>query len=164
MKRKAVVAAVIALFGWGLINEATAAAPITAVLIVDVGSGTELPFPMGPGGMGGSIMTGNGPVFGQDGVTPFGVAMHSTVTSTTQGMIGQMESLHHRVMSFELPGSATLFIMMTGGNPWKGAEGIIMGGTGWAQGISGIFTVGDEQGVGTHRFPFTFTYHFVLFP
>ena len=157
MKRLGLVAAVLAVFGFGLIGDVMAAGPTTstAVLIVDVGSGASIG--MGPGGMGGSIMTGGGPVYGYDGVTPFGVAMHNTMTATMQGMMGG-QTIQQRMMSFELDGSATVFVMMAGGSPWTGGQGIILGGTGWAQGISGTFTVGDQAG--PTRYHFTFTYSF----
>ena len=59
-------------------------------------------------------------------------------------------------MSFQFPGVGTVFAMMAGGNPWTGGEGIIMGGTEGAQGISGTFTLGDH--VGPTRYHFNFTY------
>ncbi|HLC22000.1 MAG TPA: hypothetical protein VJM10_07830 [Candidatus Methylomirabilis sp.] len=155
MKWKGLVAALVVVFGWGLIGDAMAAGPFMITLDVDVGSGTSFNMGMGPGGMGGSVMTGGGPVMfdGQQ----FGLMMHSTMTSTMAGMMGG-QTLQHRMMSFELPGIGTVFGMMAGGSPWTGGKGIIMGGTEGPQGISGTFTVGDQ--VGPTRYPFTFTYSF----
>ena len=157
IKTRVLVAAVMIAFGWALMSDAMAAPPQVITLVVDVGSGTSVNMGMGPGGMGGSIMTGGGPVYRYDGVTPFGVAMHNTMTATMQGMMGG-QTIQQRMMSFELDGSATVFVMMAGGSPWTGGQGIILGGTGWAQGISGTFTVGDQAG--PTRYHFTFTYSF----
>ncbi len=148
------MAVVVAMFGWGLIGDAMAAGPFMITLDVDVGSGASVSM-MGPGGMGGSVMTGGGPVM-FDG-QPFGTMMLSSMTATMAGMMGG-QTLQHRMMSLELPGIGTVFAMMAGGNPWMGGKGIIMGGTEGAQGISGTFTVGDQ--VGPTRYHFTFTYSF----
>ena len=155
MKRKGLVAALVVVFGWGLVGDAMAAGPFMITLDVDVGSGTSFNMGMGPGGMGGSVMTGGGPVM-LDG-QQFGLMMHSTMTSTMAGMMGG-QTLQHRVMSLELPGIGTVFAMMAGGNPWMGGKGIIMGGTDGVQDISGFFTVGDQ--VGPTRYLFTFTYSY----
>ncbi len=153
--KRAFVAAVVAVFSLGLIGDVAAAGPFMITLDVDVGSGTSFNMGMGPGGMGGSVMTGGGPVM-FDG-QPFGTMMHSTMTSTMAGMMGS-QTLQHRMMSLELPGVGTVFCMMAGGSPWMGGKGIIMGGTEGAQGISGTVTVGDQ--VGPTRYHFTFTYSF----
>ena len=155
MKRIGLVAAVVLVLGWGLIGDAMAAGPFMITLDVDVGSGTTINMGMGPGGMGGSVMTGGGPM--DWGGQPWGMMMHSTMTSTMAGMMGG-QTLQQRMMSFELPGTGTVFAMMAGGNPWTGGKGIIMGGTEGAQGISGTFTVGDQ--IGPTQYHFIFTYSF----
>jgi len=129
-----------------------AAGPLIITLDVDVGAGASIG--MGPGGMAGSLMTGGGPVLlnGQQ----FGTLMHSSMTATMQGMMGQMQTLQHRLMSFEIPGMGTVFAMMAGGNPWTGGKGIIMGGTDGLQGVSGTFTVGNQVGPTGYQFTFTF--------
>ena len=143
MRARALVAAVMIAFGWGLLGNAMAAPPQVITLVVDVGSGTSVNMGMGPGGMGGSIMTGGGPVF--MGSKQFGSMMHSTMTSTMTSMMGG-QALQHRTMSFDIPGMGTLFAMMAGGNPWTGGKGIIMGGTDGLQGVSGTCTVGAQVG------------------
>ena len=152
MKRKGLVAALVVVFGWGLIGDARAAGPFIDTLTGDVGSGTTIDMGMGPGGMSGSVMTGGGPLdwYGQ----PWGVMMHSTMTSTMAGMMGG-QTLQQRMMSFELPGG-TVFAMIAGGNPWTGGKGIILGGTDGFQGVSGTFVVGDQ--IGPTQYHFTFTY------
>lgn len=152
-KTRALVAAVVIAFGWGLLGDAMAAPPQVITLVVDVGSGTSVNMGMGPGGMGGSIMTGGGPVF--KGSQQLGTMMHSTMTSTMTGMMGG-QTLQHRVMSFDIPGSGTLFAMMAGGNPWTGGKGIIMGGTDGFQGVSGTCTVGAQVGATQYEFTCTF--------
>lgn len=155
MKRIGLVAAVVSVFALGLIGDVMAAEPTTstAVLIVDVGTGASIG--MGPGGMGGSIMTGGRPVMfdGQQ----FGTMMHSSMTATMQGMMGS-QTLQHRLMSFELPGIGTFFGIMAGGSPWTGGTGMIIGGGVGLRGMYGTFTVGDE--VGPNLYPFTFSYGF----
>lgn len=152
IKTRVLVAAVMIAFGWALMSDAMAAPPQVITLVVDVGSGTSINMGMGPGGMGGSVTTGGGPVV-VDG-QQFGLMMHSSMTSTMAGMMGQ--TLQHRLMSFELPGIGMVFAMMAGGNPWTGGQGIIMGGTGGAQGISGTFTVGAQVGATQYEFTCTF--------
>ena len=153
MRMKISIAAVMVVLSWGLVGDATAVGPLMITLDVDVGSGTSFNMGMGPGGMGGSVMTGGGRVVfdGQQ----FGLMMHNTMTSTMAGMMGG-QTLQQRMMSFELPGIGTVFGMMAGGNPWVGGQGIIMGGTGGAQGISGTYMVSDQ--IGPTRYHFTFTY------
>jgi hypothetical protein len=129
-----------------------AAPPQVITFVVDVGSGTSLNMGMGSGGMGGSIMTGGGPVV--MGSQQFGSMMHSTMTSTMTGMMGG-QTLQHRMMSFELPGLGIAFAMMAGGNPWTGGKGIIMGGTDGLQGASGTFTVGAQVGATQYQFTCT---------
>lgn len=155
MKRRALVTAVMAVLCWGLVGSAMAAPPQVITFVVDVGSGTSLNMGMGSGGMGGSIMTGGGPVF--MGSQQFGSMMHSTMTSTMTGMMGG-QTLQHRMMSFELPGLGTVFAMMAGGNPWTGGKGIIMGGTDGLQGISGTFTVGGQLGPNQYQFTCTIVF------
>lgn len=147
--RKAFVVAAIALFGWGLLAEASAQQTQVVTLIMDVGSGSSIGM-----GMGGSLSTGGGPIFmnGQQ----IGTGMHTTQTTMMQGMMGQVQAFQHRVMSFEFPGIGTCFAMMAGGNPWTGAKGIVMGGTGGCQGVSGIVEVGPP--VGQNQYPFTFEF------
>jgi hypothetical protein len=152
MKRIGLVAAVVAVFGCGLMGDAFAEqGPFTIILDVDVGSSASIG--MGPGGMMGSFSMGGGPVswLGQ----PHGVFVHNTPTVTMQGMMGQ-PSFQHRVMSFQIPGTGTAFVMMAGGSPWTGGKGIIMGGTDLLEGISGTVTVGDQ--VGPNLYPFTVVY------
>lgn len=153
MRPRAALMAVVAMFMWVVAMDATAAGAFVIMLDVDVGSGASLSMGTGPGGMGGSVMTGGGPVV-VDG-QQFGLMMHSSMTSTMAGMMGP--TLQHRLMSFELPGIGTVFAMMAGGDPWTGGKGIIMGGTDGAHGISGTFTVGNQ--VELNRYQFTFTYN-----
>lgn len=152
IKTRVLVAAVMIAFGWALMSDAMAAGPFIITLDVDVGAGASIG--MGPGGMGGSVMTGGGPVLmnGQQ----FGTLMHSSMTATMQGMMGQTQTLQHRLMSFEIPGMGTVFAMMAGGNPWTGGKGIIMGGTDGLQGVSGTFTVGAQVGATQYEFTCTF--------
>jgi len=153
MRMKGFVAAIVVVLSWGLVDNATPAGPFVITLDVDVGSGTSINMGMGPGGMGGSVTTGGGPVV-VDG-QQFGLMMHSSMTSTMAGMMGQ--TLQQRMMSFDIPGMGTVFAMMAGGNPWTGGQGIIMGGTGGAQGISGTLAVGDQ--VEPNHYRFTVTYN-----
>ena len=152
-KTRVLVAAVMIAFGWALMSDAMAAPPQVITLVVDVGSGTSLNMGMGPGGMGGSIMTGGGPVLMDS--QQFGTMMHSTMTSTMTGMMGG-QTLQQRMMSFDIPGMGTVFAMMAGGNPWTGGKGIIMGGTDGLQGVSGTFTVGAQVGATQYEFTCTF--------
>jgi hypothetical protein len=130
----------------------TLSSPISAsaeqfTLMVDVGtSGSTM---MGSG----TLSTGGGPVMfnGQS----VGTFMHTSQSMTMQGMMGQMESFQHRMVTFQLPDIGTIFAMMSGGNPWTGAMGIIMGGTDAAQGISGTVTVGAQTS--PNRYPFVLT-------
>lgn len=101
---------------------------------------------------------GGGPVYLREG-TLFGAAMHSTMSSAMSGMMGQMQSLQHRLMTFEIPGMGTFFAMMTGGSPWSGGKGIIIGGTDGLEGLTGTFTVGDQ--VGPNLYPFNILYRFL---
>jgi hypothetical protein len=50
---------------------------------------------------------------------------------------------------------ATQTATMSGGSPWTGAKGMILGGTDDLEGMSGSVTVGAA--VGPTSFPFTFT-------
>ena len=148
----ALVVAVATMISWGLIGNATAGNPQTMTFIVDVGSGASIG--MGPGGMGGSIMTGGGPVILNN--QQFGMMMHTSMTGTMQDMMGQPQTRMHHDMDFDIPGQGTVFAVMTGGNPWTGGKGMIMGGTDTLKGISGTFTVGDQ--VGSNRFQFNCTF------
>jgi hypothetical protein len=147
-KTTELVTAVIIAMGLAAMGNAVAAQPMLITLDVDVGSGASIG--MGPGGMGGSIMTGGGPVLmnGQQS----GTMMHSSMTATMQGMMGQTQTLQHRLMSFEVPGMGAIFAMVAGGNPWTGGKGIIMGGTDGLQGASGTFTVGNQLGPTRYEF------------
>ncbi len=148
MKKIGLVAAVVLVFGWGLMGDAFAEqGPFTMILSVDVGSSASIG--MGPSGMMGSFSMGGGPVswLGQ----PLGVFTHITPTVNMQGMMGQ-PSFQHRVMSFQLPGTGTAFVMMAGGSPWTGGKGIFMGGTDGLEGISGTVTVGDQVGPNLYEF------------
>jgi hypothetical protein len=107
-------------------------------MVVDVGT-SSTSMGMGPGAMlsmGGGTVTVDG--------QPIGTFMHSTQAMTMGGMMGQMTSFQQRMVTFQLPGIGTVFAMMAGGNPWTGAQGIIMGGTDTAHGVSGSVTVGNE--------------------
>lgn len=122
--------AAIVLFGWGLLDEASAQQTQMVTLIMNVGSSSSIGM-----GMGGSLSTGGGPIFmnGQQ----IGTGMHPTQTTIMQGMMGQGQAFQHRVMSFEFPGIGTCFAMMAGGNPWTGAKGIVMGEPIGARGFLG---------------------------
>jgi len=153
MKRNVFVAVLVAAFGWASMGDATAAGPFMVTADIDVGSGATINM-MGSGGMGGSFMTGGGPMMDLDD-HQFGVMMYSTMSATMPGMMGG-QTLQQRMMSFQIPGGGTVLGMMAGGSPWMGGEGIIMGGTGGAQGMSGTFTEGNQ--VGPTRYRFTFRY------
>lgn len=152
-KAIALLTAVAGMIIWGTIGNATAGNPQTMTFIVDVGAGASIG--MGSGGMGGSVMTGGGPVIvnGQQ----FGMMMHTSMMATMQDMMGQMQSRQHHDMDFDIPGQGTAFAVMTGGNPWTGGKGMIMGGTDNLKGISGTFTVGDQVGPNRYQFTCTFT-------
>jgi hypothetical protein len=156
MKVRTLVAAVMMVLSSSLIEDAMAAGPFTATLDVDVGTGNTSVYMGGPGGMSGSMTTGGGPVELEDG-QPFATMMYSMMTSRMSSMMGG-QMLQQRMISFEIPGSGTVFAMLEGGNPWTGAKGILLGGTDGVQGISGTFVVGDQIGSGSNKYPFTFTY------
>lgn len=113
-------------------------------LVVDVSSSGSVMMGSGTYTTGGGPITFNG--------QPIGTFMHTSQSMTMAGMMGQMESLQQRMLSFQFPGIGTVFAMMAGGSPWSGATGIIMGGTDGAQGISGTLTVGDQ--VSPNHYPF----------
>jgi hypothetical protein len=158
MMSRLLVGAVTAAVGWGLVGSALAAGPFILTVDVDVGPGSSIAMPMGPGGMSGTFMTGGGPIV-SDG-QQFGTLMHSTATATMQSMMGQ-QTLQHRMLTFDLPGLGTVFAMMAGGGPggsWSEGKGIIMGGTDGVHAISGSFTVGEQVGPTAYRFTLTYSF------
>jgi hypothetical protein len=139
-----VIVGVVLLLAWF----ASSASAEQFTLMVDVGSTASVG--MGSGGMlstGGGSITFNG--------QPMGTFMHTSQSVSMAGMMGSMETFQQRMITFQLPGIGTVFAMMTGGSPWTGATGIIMGGTDVAHGISGTVTVGAP--VGTNQYPFVLT-------
>ncbi len=153
MRTKALAVATIALLGFGSVAHAASGDIVQVTLTVNVGSGASIG--MGPGGMGGSLTTGGGPVMSDN--QQVGTFMHTTQMATMQGMMGG-QTLQQRIMSFEFSGFCTLFTMMAGGSTttWAGGKGFVMGGTDACEGLSGSFTVGDP--VGPNLYPFNFAF------
>lgn len=143
-KQCLVIVGAVLLLGWF----ASSVSAQQFTFMVDVGSAASVGM-----GSGGTLSTGGGSITfnGQ----PIGTFMHTSQSVTMGGMMGSMESFQQRMITFQLPGIGTVFAMMTGGTPWTGATGIIMGGTDGAHGISGTVTVGAQ--VGTNQYPFVLT-------
>lgn len=125
----------------------------TITLVVDVSAAGSIG--MGPGGMGGGMMTGGGPMTYQG--QPAGMAMHTSQSAAMPGMTGQVQTFQHRMLTFEFPGLGTAFAMLTGGTPWTGAKGILIGGTDALEGVTGRVSVGPAVGPDTYPFTFEFT-------
>lgn len=131
------------------VNEARAVEPQSVTLLVTVGSGESLNM-----GMTGSLATGGGPIAFQG--QQIGMMMHGSQSATMQNMMNQTQSLQQRMMTFDFPGMGTMFAVMTGGTPWTGGKGMIMGGTDALAGMSGSISVGPEVGPNTYEFTFTY--------
>lgn len=124
---------------------------VTLLVTVDPSASSNM---MGPGGMTGSLATGGGPIAFQG--QQIGMMMHSSQSATMQNMMNQTQSLQQRMMTFDFPGMGTMFALMTGGGPWTGGKGMIMGGTDALDGMSGSISVGPAVGPNTYEFTFTY--------